>query len=72
MGEVLAALIAGCIAIVTSVVGVIVSKLESKKRKIELEAIRNAIDEGGGKLYVVCPNCGNRFYLSGSKIHKEE
>lgn len=65
------ALVSSAIAILGAATGLIVSYLNGKKQKKELDDIRKEIDEGGA-YYVTCPNCGTRILLTGSAITRED
>lgn len=68
--EILTALIASAVAIIGAVTSFVVSYLENKSRKREIKEIKESIKTATG-LYVVCPNCSTKLYLSKLEIKEE-
>ena len=66
--ELIAAISVGGASIIASVVSLIVSRLNAKKVKTDIQTIKETLDASGGVFYVTCPVCGKRIYLKGVDI----
>ena len=67
--EFIAAIATGGVAIVGSIVSLIVSKINSKKMKTDIDSIKSVLDDSGGVFYIICPTCGKRIYLRSMDVH---
>ena len=69
MNELITAIVVGGVSIIGSLVSLIVSRINAKKVKTDIETIKSVLDESGGIFYVTCPVCGKKIYLKGVDIH---
>lgn len=68
MNELVAALVTGGVSIVGAVVALIVSWLNTKRIRGEMDSLRREIDAGGGRYYILCPSCGAKVFLRGDAV----
>lgn len=71
MEEIITALVTGIVAILAALVSLVVSRINAERVRGELDSLKNALEEGGGVYYIICPSCGKKIYLSGVQIHAE-
>ena len=69
--ELITAIAVGGASIIGSVVSLIVSRVNAKKVKTDVDALKSMLDESGGVFYVTCPVCGKRIFLRGVDIHSQ-
>lgn len=72
MGELIAAIVAVSVSVVTAVGSLIVSKINRKKLQSDLDGLREAINGADGDYFVMCPFCGKRIRLRDVKVYVEE
>lgn len=71
MGELIAAIVAVGVSVVTAVGSLIVSKINRKKLQSDLDGLREAINGADGDYFVMCPFCGKRIRLRDVQVYVE-
>lgn len=61
--EIITALVASAVAIIGALTSFIVAYLENKARKKEITELKQSL-RSATNLYVVCPECSTKIYLS--------
>ena len=72
MGELVAAILAVLVSVVTAIGSLIVSKINRKKLQSDLDGLREAINGADGDYFVMCPFCGKRIRLRDVQVYVEE
>ena len=72
MGELVAAILAVSVSVVTAIGSLIVSKINRKKLQSDLDGLREAINGADGDYFVMCPFCGKRIRLRDVQVYVEE
>lgn len=67
--EIITCLVTSVVAIIGAITGFVVNYLENKSTRNDIEKIRESLKETEG-LYIKCPNCSTKIYLS--KVDIEE
>lgn len=72
MAEITAALVAAVVAVVGAAASLVVAKITSLRSKETAAELEKILNDGDGVYYIFCPNCGNKIYLKGQKISRED
>lgn len=72
MSELVAAILAVSVSVVTAIGSLIVSKINRKKLQSDLDGLREAINGADGDYFVMCPFCGKRIRLRDVQVYVEE
>lgn len=72
MGEIVTALVAAAVAIVTAAAGAVVSHIRLKQTRKELDGVKQIIKDSNQLYFVTCPNCGTKIYLNNVNISTEK
>lgn len=68
--EIITAIVTSVVAIIGAFGSMIVSYLESKARKKDIEELKKSL-KSATNLYVICPECSTKIYLSKIDIQEE-
>lgn len=72
MTEIVTMCVACCLAIISSLVYFVITKINTDRMKIQLNGIEEMINTSGENFYVICPNCGQKIYLRTTQIFIEQ
>lgn len=72
MEEIIAAVIAVVVSIISAGGSMIVSWLNKRRAESEVEALRKTINEADGEFFITCPYCGKRVRLRDVQVYKDD
>jgi predicted Zn-ribbon and HTH transcriptional regulator len=70
--EIITALSASAVSIITAVATYIISRLKTKSLASELEQVKKTLQDSDKLYYIQCPNCKAKIYLDQVSIKAED
>lgn len=70
--EIITALSASAVSVITAVATYIISRLKTKSLASELEQVKKTLQDSDKLYYIQCPNCKAKIYLDQVSIKAED